>query len=94
MKGLVRVLAFEPPGHARTLLIIDSRTTRSPQLTADCPPGGDEGIARRGAHRFASGLSHATLDSGKHNPVVPPREPHKSSRLASAVEAWSSPDGW
>lgn len=73
LKGLVRALAFEHPDMRATLLDLDVTHDPMTALTAELNgPGGDDLIARRGEHRFVERLSHATLDSGKHNPVVRP----------------------
>ena len=73
LKGLVRALAFEHPDMRSTLLDLDVTHDPITALTAELHgPGGDDVIARRGEHRFVERLSHATLDSSKHNPVVRP----------------------
>ena len=71
LKGLVRVLAFEHPDMRATLLDLDVTHHPVAALTAELhAPGNDDVIARRGDRRFVERLSHASLDTGKHNPVV------------------------
>jgi phthiocerol/phenolphthiocerol synthesis type-I polyketide synthase D len=73
LKGLVRTLAFEHPDMRSTLLDLDVTHDPITSLTAELHgPGGDDVIARRGEHRFVERLSHATIDSSRHNPVVRP----------------------